>query len=105
MLAVLHRGAPPALTRDLLAEIGAALPPLLARTTRISAHYLRLALLGAFSELLLAVVDDLARTGRTTHAPALLATGATSGADALAGVVATIHALARPTDALLKDVA
>lgn len=91
MLAVLHRATPPSTAAPIVAAVGTALGPLLGRTTTISAHFLRLALDGWFSERLLAVVDDLAITGGVDarHLAALLATGATSGADALAGVVVT----------------
>jgi hypothetical protein len=72
----------------------------------VSAHYLRLALDGRFGERLVAVVDGVARTGSPGSEPLrrLLATGATSGADALTGI-ATCLAVLAPTTAHLKDVA
>jgi hypothetical protein len=90
ILAVLHRCAPPTLAAEPLDALSAALAPLLDRTTVISAHFLRLALRGEFGDRLLAVVD--ACCSSTGPDPAavdqLLTTGATSGADALVGVVA-----------------
>jgi hypothetical protein len=103
MLAVLHRATPPECAAPVLARLQRALPPLLDRTTPISAHYVRLALRGAFTEHLTAVVDALAAGGEPSDGQLerLLATGATSGADALAGVVAALTHL--PTE--LGDVA
>lgn len=93
VLAVLSRGGA---TRQ-LSMVQSALPPLLARTSPISAHYLRLALAGHFGEHLLALVDACVGIG---DAPAGLvarvhATGATSGADALVGIEAALGLLAR----------
>lgn len=104
VLAVLHRATPPEVGGSLIRALAATLPGLLHRTTEISAHYLRLALTGDFGEPLLRVVDDLAGSGdvRPSHLDALIRTGATSGRDALAGVVAASNWLSR-TD--LKDVA
>lgn len=95
LLAVLHRGggAPARRCRESLA---ACVQPLLARTTPISAHYLRLALEGHFGEHLTHLVDGAAAPGGPR--PELIARvrgiGATSGADALAGVRAGFELLA-----------
>jgi hypothetical protein len=108
MLAVLHRLGRPDRAESLLAAVSAALPPLLWRTTPISAHYLHLAIRGVFGQALLAVVDGVAdEAGPSPDALGrLLATGATSGADALAGVVAGLAVLAQlPFSSELKDVA
>jgi hypothetical protein len=93
LLAVLHRLAP--------AGDGALAEPLcraveqnMHRTGDISAHYLRLAAGGHFGERLIALCDALAAV---THdevqaaAAAVAATGATSGADALLGVVSGVR--------------
>jgi hypothetical protein len=105
MLAVLQRCAPHAAAARPLALLAGTLPSLLERTTPISAHYLRLALRGHHTESLVAVVDALAeQAGPSPDALArLLATGATSGADALAGVTAAAQIL--PTLQHLQDVA
>jgi len=97
MLAVLHRAAPPALAAGPLHRLEVVLPRLLHRTTIISAHYLRLALRGAFTEHLAALVDDAVPSGAPSAAriERLLRTGATSGADALTGVTVALSALAR----------
>ncbi len=89
--------------------------PLLERTTPISAHYLRLALRGAFSERLTALLDTVAdgpergalHDSRLDAAiDAVAAVGATSGADALAGVTLTLDVLADPARFVcVKDVA
>jgi hypothetical protein len=106
MLAVLHRCAPPAAAEPLLAALASDLPPLLPRTTPVSAHFLRLALDGHLSERLVNLVDDLARDGqvRPQHLALQLATGASSGRDALAGVVTALHELL-PHPQTLEDVA
>jgi len=68
------------------------------RTTPISAHYLRLAAVGDFNADLLAAVDallcehDIDEASRAIDAA--LAVGATSGADALAGIVSGFAAWA-----------
>lgn len=90
ILAVLHRCAPPAVAAGPLDTLSAALAPVLDRTTAISAHFLRLALRGEFGERLVSVVDACCSPSGADPAAVdrLLATGATSGADALAGVTA-----------------
>jgi hypothetical protein len=95
VLAALHRVGPRDVSAGPLRLLRSALQPLLARTTPISAHYLRLALQGDFGEHLAGLVDaigpcgtvDLDRVARVRSA------GATSGADALVGVVAGLHLL------------
>jgi len=105
ILAVLHRCAAPSVADGPLHALAPSLPPLLERTTPISAHFLRLALRGQFSERLVSVVDACCTpSGPTPEAlDRLLATGATSGADAFAGVVAA-HSLA-PNPHSYEDVA
>lgn len=90
ILAVLHRCAPPTVAAGSLDALSASLPAVLDRTTAISAHFLRLALRGEFGERLVSVVDACCTpTGPDADAvDRLLSTGATSGADALAGVIA-----------------
>jgi len=90
VLAVLHRATPPAAAAAPLAALERTLPALLDRTSPISAHFLRLALRGEFGQRLVAVVDGCCRpSGPDVDAiDRLLATGATSGADALVGVAA-----------------
>jgi hypothetical protein len=96
MLAVLHRlgTAGPGPARLL----GPAVAAHLHRTGDISAHYLDLAIAGHFGERLIALCDALA-SGEpddvTAAAAAVVATGATSGADALLGVVGGVRLLAR----------
>lgn len=96
VLAVLQRAAPPASAAAPLARMAATLPSLLHRTTPISAHFLRLALRGAHTEHLVDLVDAVARDGAPSPAQLrrVLATGASSGADALVGVVAALAHLA-----------
>jgi hypothetical protein len=94
-LAVLHRLAA---AGDPSTELlGRPVTAHLHRTGDISAHYLRLAAAGHLGERLVALCDALA-TGPTAAvdraAAAVLATGATSGADALLGVVTAIRLLA-----------
>ena len=93
---MLHRlaaggeGSPPALLRPAVAEH-------LHRTGDISAHYLRLAAAGHFGERLVALCDALAAGAREaieSAAAAVLATGATSGADALLGVAGGVRLVA-----------
>jgi hypothetical protein len=102
ILAVLHRLGP----HNAVAPLVAALTPLLDRTTAISAHFLRLAMRGAFTEALVDVVDAVATTDGPTDVQIrrLLATGATSGADALAGVVAALT-IATDQPFVLEEVA
>jgi hypothetical protein len=76
--------------------VQSALPPLLARTSPISAHYLRLALAGHVGEHLLTLVDAcLGGSAPPELVARVRATGATSGADALVGVDAALGLLAR----------
>jgi hypothetical protein len=105
MLGVLHRVCAPSTAATLLGRLHRTVPPVLERTTPISAHYLRLALRGAFSERLTALLDTVAEgpergalhDGRLDAAiDAVVAVGATSGADALAGVTLTLDVLADP---------
>jgi Protein of unknown function (DUF2877) len=95
LLAMLHRAGPPALCAGPLRLLGASIGARLAHTTSIGAHYLRLALLGHFGEHLTALVDVLG-TGAAVD-PAALArvrrSGASSGADTLAGVAAGLRLL------------
>lgn len=90
ILAVLHRCTSPAVAAGPLDALSAALAPVLDRTTPISAHFLKLALRGEFGERLVSVVDACCTPSGPDPAAVdrLLATGATSGADALAGVTA-----------------
>ncbi len=96
LLAVLHRLAaageesPLTLLRPAVAEHAH-------RTGDISAHYLRLAAAGHVGERLTALCDALAAGARDaieSAAAAVLATGATSGADALLGVVGGLRLVA-----------
>jgi hypothetical protein len=96
MLAVLHRlgatGPGPARL------LGPAVAAHLHRTGDISAHYLSLAIAGHLGERLIALCDALARAESddvAAAAAAVVATGATSGADALLGVVTGVRLLAR----------
>jgi len=96
LLATLHRVGPStASTTDLLRLLGAGVSTRLARTTVISAHYLRLALLGHFGEHLTDLVDALGEDGVVNAASLarVRAMGASSGADALAGVAAGLRLL------------
>jgi hypothetical protein len=90
IIAVLHRCVSPNVSPRALDALAVALEPVLDRTTAISAHFLRLALRGEFGERLVTVVDACCTpSGPDAEAlDRLLATGATSGADALAGVAA-----------------
>jgi hypothetical protein len=77
------------------------------RTGDISGHYLRLAVTGHFGERLVALCDALAAGTRDeldAAAAAVVATGATSGADALLGVVSGVR-LAAATRAGYRAVA
>ena len=72
------------------------------RTGDISAHYLRLAVAGHFGERLIALCDALATGARAeveAAAAAVVATGATSGADALLGVLGGVRLVAAATGA------
>ena len=60
MLGVLHRVCAPSTAAALLGRLHRTVPAVLERTTPISAHYLRLALRGAFSERLTALLDTVA---------------------------------------------
>ena len=95
LLATLHRVGPPAASADPLRLLGASVSTRLARTTTIGAHYLRLALRGHFGEHLINLVDALDADGVVDAASLarVLATGASSGADALAGVAAGLRLL------------
>jgi len=95
LLAMLHRVGPPAASADPLSLLDASVSTRLARTTAISAHYLRLALLGHFGEHLTDLVDALDEDDAVVAASVarVLATGASSGADALAGVAAGLRLL------------
>lgn len=89
LLAVLHRLSP---ANDAsLALLGPAVATHLHRTGDISAHYLRLAVAGHVGERLVALGDALA-VGADLDvdraAASVAASGATSGADALLGVLA-----------------
>jgi hypothetical protein len=107
ILAMLHRCAPPTVAAGPLDTLSAALAPVLDRTTAISAHFLRLALRGEFGERLVSVVDACC----TPSGPGddvvdrLLATGATSGADALAGVTAAADLSRIEPASLFEEVA
>jgi hypothetical protein len=90
ILAVLHRCVSPDVSARAIDALAVALEPVLDRTTAISAHFLGLARRGEFGERLVTVVDACCTpTGPDPDAvDRLLSTGATSGADALAGVAA-----------------
>ena len=105
LLGVLHRVCAPSMAAVHLGRLRRTVPPVLGRTTPISAHYLRLAIRGAFSERLTALLDTIAdgpergalHDSRLDAAiDAVLAVGATSGADALGGVTLTLDVLAAP---------
>lgn len=89
LLALLHRAgarrARPGALRLLCANVHAQLH----RTTPISAHFLGLAAAGHFGEALTDLVDSFG-AGPLAR---VRATGASSGADALAGVAAGLHLL------------
>ncbi|MEY2516793.1 MAG: hypothetical protein QOJ89_4151 [bacterium] len=96
LLAVTHRLAPAGAPwhHDLLRP---AVEAHLHRTGDISAHYLRLAVAGHFGERLIALCDALVAGPRddvAAAAAAVCATGATSGADALLGVVSGLRLVA-----------
>ncbi len=95
LLAVLHRSGSDAIAVSARTLLGACIRPLLGRTTTISAHYLRLAFDGHFGEHLTNLLD--ARGSGVDVLADLVArvrdTGATSGADALVGVVSGLRLL------------
>ncbi len=95
LLAVLHRAGPIELCARPLRLIGNILDALLCRTTSVGAHYLRLAIDGHFGEHLTDLVDALGSEGGASpeRVARVRATGATSGADALVGVVAGLRLL------------
>jgi Protein of unknown function (DUF2877) len=95
LLAVLHWAGPDTAAGRLRQRLAACIRPLLDRTTIISAHYLRLALDGHVGEHLTNLLDDLGPDGafRPELVTRVLATGATSGADALIGVVTGLRLL------------
>jgi hypothetical protein len=90
-LAGLARRPGGAVLRDRLAEV---LRPRLAATGPVSRHYLGAALDGLFSEPLAVLADavDAARPGSSVRQAtgAMLAIGASSGADGLAGLLAAL---------------
>ncbi len=95
LLAVLHRvGTSEGCAAPLLLLAG-SLDALLCRTTFAGAHYLRLAIDGHFGEHLTDLVDALGTEGGASaeQIARVRATGATSGADALVGVVAGLRLL------------
>jgi hypothetical protein len=111
LLAVLHRLAPagegspvapphrraPAGEGAATGLLRTAIAAHLHRTADISAHYLRLAVAGHFGERLIALTDALAAGTHDeveTAAAAVIATGATSGADALLGVLSGVRLVA-----------
>lgn len=94
LLAVLHRLAPGDARAGLLRR---AVEAQLHRTGDVSAHYLGLAAAGHAGERLVALCDALSagtRSGVEAAAAAVVATGATSGADALLGVVSGLRLVA-----------
>ncbi len=95
LFAVLHRVGPTERCSDALRLLAESVDALLRRTTPISAHYLQLAIDGHFGEHLTDLVDALGSGNGvgTGQVPRVRATGATSGADALVGVVAGLHLL------------
>lgn len=95
VLAVLHRLAPAG--EGSLDLLHTAVLEHVHRTGDISAHYLRLAAAGHVGERLVALCDALASGARDevdAATAAVVATGATSGADALLGVVSGLRLLA-----------
>lgn len=91
MLAAL-RLAPSMRAQTHAAILARAIEPLLASTTDLSAHLLRQAARGYFAralhELVAALSDDTAPGSLHERIDRAIATGATSGADACAGVIA-----------------
>lgn len=102
MLAALYRaggGAPALRCRQLLAS---CIRLLLGRTTTISAHYLRLALDGHFGEHLTDLIDHLVpgAVPDPDLVARLRAIGATSGADALVGVLGGLQLISDLCDSM-----
>ena len=95
LFAVLHRVGPTELCSDALRLLAECVDTLLSRTTSIGAHYLHLAVNGHFGEHLTDLVDALGSGNNigSQQVARVRATGATSGADALVGVVAGLHFL------------
>lgn len=96
LLAVLHRLAP-AGGQSLVAPLRRAVVEHVHRTGDISAHYLSLAAGGHFGERLIRLCDALAAAAHDearAAAVAVVATGATSGADALLGCVSGVRLIA-----------
>lgn len=91
MLAAL-RLAPSTQARTRAVILARAIEPLLASTTDLSAHLLRQASRGCFGralhELVAALADDMPSRALQERIDRVIATGATSGSDACAGVVA-----------------
>ena len=95
MLGVLYRVCAPSEAIASVIQLRRVVPDLLWRTTPISAHYLRLGLRGAFGEHLIDLLDTIADGLEPGAAiERVLTVGATSGADALAGVALTLDMLA-----------
>jgi Protein of unknown function (DUF2877) len=86
---VQHRGGPPAVCGEPLRRLCASVNAQFARTTPISAHFLRLAAAGHFGEALTDLVDTFG-AGPLARVRAI---GASSGDDALAGVAAGLRLL------------
>ncbi len=101
---MLHRCVAPDVSARALDALAVALELVVDRTTAISGHFLRLARRGEFGERLVAVVDTCCTpSGPDPEAvDRLLATGATSGADALAGVAAAAESLPHRAGQLLR---
>lgn len=94
LLAVLQRVGPRAACAWPLHTLSASVGARLGRTSPIGAHYLRLALDGHFGEHLIALVDALGAARLDAAAIARVRdSGASSGADTLAGVAAGLRLL------------
>ena len=105
LMATLHRlqhrldGGPavPMWVGHALRVVGRAVRREARRTTDVSAHYLRLAADGEFGEAITRLLDALAagapRTTVTARAQDVLRMGASSGADAVAGVLLGVRVL------------
>ncbi len=91
LLAALSRSGGAPRTAVLASRLGAVIDRSIHRTTDVSAHYLRLATHGHFGEPLTTLVDAVVAGAPThhvqSHLQAVLSVGATSGADALVGVI------------------
>jgi hypothetical protein len=107
VLAVLHRCIVPHVSARALDALAVALEPVVDRTTAISAHFMGLALRGEFGERLVTVADACCTpSGPDPEAvDHLLSTGATSGADALAGVAAAAELFRTEPASVLEEVA